>query len=222
VRINVLFFAVLRERLGREQEPLELADGARVADAIVILEERHPVVRDLRGRYRIAVNLEMSDPETVLSEGDELVLIPPVAGGLDPERHVQLRTDALSLDRVVSAVRHQGAGGLVTFVGMVRDHSRGHQVDHLEYEAYESMAVKVMNEIAEEIEAEFPGTRLAVEHRSGHLDIGDVAVVIACAAPHRAEAFAGCRAMIDRLKERAPIWKKEVGPDGEEWIGLGP
>jgi len=218
----VLFFAVLRERLGRDHEPLELADGATVAEAIAALEQRHEVVRELRGRYRIAVNLEMTGTDKVLCEGDELVLIPPVAGGADPERHVQLRSDALSLDRVVTAVRSPTAGGLVTFVGMVRDHNRGHDVDHLEYEAYESMAVKVMNEIAAEIEAELPGIRLAVEHRSGRLDIGEVAVVIACAAPHRAEAFTGCRAMIDRLKDRVPIWKKEVGPSGEEWIGLGP
>jgi molybdopterin synthase catalytic subunit len=113
-------------------------------------------------------------------------------------------------------------GGLVTFTGMVRRHSRGTTVDHLEYEAYGTMAVREMTRLCDEIEAEIAGVRLAVEHRTGRLEIGELAVVIAAAAPHRAEAFTACRAMIDRLKDRVPIWKKEVGDDGAEWIGLGP
>jgi molybdopterin synthase catalytic subunit len=113
-------------------------------------------------------------------------------------------------------------GGIVTFTGMVRRHSHGVLVDHLEYEAYAAMAIREMTRLCDEIEAEIAGTRLAVEHRVGRLAVGDVAVVIAAAAPHRAEAFAACRAMIDRLKQRVPIWKKEIGSDGAEWVGLGP
>jgi MoaE-MoaD fusion protein len=105
---------------------------------------------------------------------------------------------------------------------MVLLHSRGTTIDHLEYEAYAPMAVKVMTELCDEIEAEVSGARLAVEHRVGNLAIGEIAVVIAAAAPHRAEAFAACRAMIDRLKDRVPIWKKEIGTGGESWVGLGP
>jgi MoaE-MoaD fusion protein len=101
-------------------------------------------------------------------------------------------------------------------------HSRGTTIDHLEYEAYAPMAVKVMTQLCDEIETEIAGARLAVEHRVGHLAIGDIAVVIAAAAPHRAEAFTACRAMIDRLKDRVPIWKKEISIDGAEWVGLGP
>ena len=130
--------------------------------------------------------------------------------------------EPLSLDRCVGSVGGPGMGGVVTFTGMVRRASRGVTVDHLEYEAYVPMATKVMLELIAEIEREIPEARLAVEHRVGRLDVGDVAVVIAAAAPHRAEAFAACRAMIDRLKDRVPIWKKEVGDDGEEWVGLGP
>src|SRR6185369_1198633 len=100
--------------------------------------------------------------------------------------------------------------------------SHGAAIDHLEYEAYGSMAVREMTRLVDEIEAEIPGVRVAVEHRVGRLEIGELAVVIAAAAPHRAEAFTACRAMIDRLKDRVPIWKKEVGDDGAEWIGLGP
>jgi molybdopterin synthase catalytic subunit len=142
-----------------------------------------------------------------------------VAGGA---RHVALRDDALSLDRCVAAVSGPGKGGIVTFTGAVRRDSRGTTIDHLEYEAYAPMAVRVMTALCDEIEREIAGVELAVEHRVGRLAIGDVAVVIAAAAPHRAEAFAACRAMIDRLKDRVPIWKKEIGENGAEWVGLGP
>jgi molybdopterin synthase catalytic subunit len=135
---------------------------------------------------------------------------------------VVLTGDALSLDRCIAAVSGPGMGGIVTFTGMVRLHSRGTTIDHLEYEAYAPMAVKVMTELCVEIETEIAGVRLAVEHRVGSLAIGDIAVVIAAAAPHRAEAFTACRAMIDRLKDRVPIWKKEISVDGAEWVGLGP
>src|SRR5690606_15780619 len=131
-------------------------------------------------------------------------------------------TDTPSLDRCVAAVQDRDMGGVVTFTGVVRRHNRGLEVERLEYEAYTEMAEKVMRALCDEIEAELPGCRLAVEHRVGSLGVGDVAVVIAAAAPHRAEAFAACRAMIDRLKERVPIWKKETTPDGSAWIGLGP
>jgi molybdopterin synthase catalytic subunit len=104
----------------------------------------------------------------------------------------------------------------------VRKQSHGATIDHLEYEAYGPMAVKVMAALVAEIEAELPGVRLAVEHRTGSLAVGEIAVVIAAAAPHRAEAFTACRAMIDRLKDRVPIWKKEFGDDGAVWVGLGP
>jgi molybdopterin converting factor subunit 1 len=223
MHIRVLYFAVFREKLGRDDDALALADGATVADAIDALADRHPAIATLRGRFRVAVNQDFTDDAHALADGDELALIPPVAGGADaPARHVQLLATALSLDRCVAAVGGAGMGGIVTFTGMVRRHSRGTTVDHLEYEAYGAMAVREMTRLCDEIEAEIAGVRLAVEHRTGRLEIGELAVVIAAAAPHRAEAFTACRAMIDRLKERVPIWKKEIGDDGSEWIGLGP
>jgi molybdopterin synthase catalytic subunit len=222
MRIQVLYFAVFRERLGRADETLELADGKRVQDAIDALAAKHPAIAALRGKFRVAVNEEFADDTLTLREGDEIVLIPPVAGGAD--RHVRLLAEPLSLDRVVAAVSGPGMGGIVTFTGAVRRHSRGGSVEiiRLEYEAYGEMAVREMTRLCEEIEAEIAGVQLAVEHRVGTLAIGDLAVVIAAAAPHRAEAFEACRAMIDRLKDRVPIWKKEVGTDGAEWVGLGP
>ncbi|MDQ3364243.1 MAG: molybdopterin converting factor subunit 1 [Myxococcota bacterium] len=225
MKIQVLYFAVFRERLGRDEDALELAAGATVGAAVDALAMQHPAIGALRGKFRCAVNQDFTDDGHVLADGDELALIPPVAGGAGaapPTRHVQLLATPLSLDRCVAAVSDEGRGGIVTFTGMVRRHSRGVIVDHLEYEAYGPMAVRELTRLCDEIEAEIAGTRLAVEHRTGRLGIGDIAVVIAAAAAHRAEAFTACRAMIDRLKDRVPIWKKEVGEDGAEWVGLGP
>jgi len=226
MKIRVLYFAVFREQLGREDDVLSLPEGARVQDAIAVLSGRHDGIAKLRGKFRVAVNEDFADDGRALADGDELALIPPVAGGVDEPpgagRHVQLLATPLSLDRCIAAVSGAGMGGIVTFTGMVRRHSRGAVVDHLEYEAYGTMAVREMTRLCDEIEAEIAGIKLAVEHRMGRLEVGDIAVVIAAAAPHRAEAFTACRAMIDRLKDRVPIWKKEVGDDGAEWIGLGP
>lgn len=220
MKIQVRYFAVLRERLGSEGETIELADGATVGDALAALAARHEAFGALRTRCQTAVNQAMAPSGVTLRDGDELALIPPMAGGTG--RHARLLDGPLSLDRVVGAVAGPDAGGVVTFTGAVRRHSAGRQVTRLEYEAYGEMAERVMRELCDEIEAEMAGVRLAVEHRTGALSVGDAAVVIAAAAPHRAEAFAACRALIDRLKQRVPIWKKEIGPDGDEWIGLGP
>jgi len=220
VRITVLYFAVFRERIGKSDDSLELPDGSTVGGAIAMLAERHPPIAQLAGRFRVAVNQDFADLSRTLAEGDELVLIPPVAGGSD--RHVVLTDGPLSLQRCVAAVHSAGSGGIVTFTGQVREHSHGVSIDHLEYEAYAPMAIRVMTQLCDEIEAELPGTRIAVEHRVGTLAIGEIAVVIAAAAAHRAEAFTASRAMIDRLKDRVPIWKKEVGANGETWVGLGP
>lgn len=222
MKIQVLYFAVFRERLRTDGEALELPEGATVGAALEVLAGRHAVVKGLLGRFQTAVNEAMVGTEQPLADGDELALIPPVAGGTGNERHIRVVEEPPSIDRCAAAVLDPEMGGMVTFTGVVRRSSKGREVERLEYEAYASMADKVMREIAAEIEGELPGVRIAVEHRVGKLVVGDLAVVIAAAAPHRAEAFTACRAMIDRLKERVPIWKREIGPDGCEWVGLGP
>ena len=117
---------------------------------------------------------------------------------------------------------HAGAGGIATFIGNVRGTSRGKTIVHLDYEAYDGMAVRAMTDIADRIAAEIEGARVAIHHRLGRLVVGETAVVIAASAPHRAEAFAACRAAIEALKTDVPIWKREVSDDGSEWIGQGP
>jgi len=225
MRIQVLYFAFFRERLGTSEQTIELAEGSRVGDALAMLSAQHEAIAAMQGRFRAAVNQEMVGDDMILADGDELALIPPVAGGSDAPaapRYALVKTEPLNLDRVIQAVRTDRMGGIVTFVGQVRDHNDGHEVVRLEYEAYEDMANKVMAKLCDTIEEEIPGVRIAVEHRVGVLDIGEAAVAIAAAAPHRAEAFTACRNLIDRLKEDVPIWKKETAPDGQEWIGTGP
>jgi molybdopterin synthase catalytic subunit len=130
-----------------------------------------------------------------------------------------MREAPLSTDEALARVRRPGAGGLAVFVGVVRDESEGRVVTRLEYSAYASMAKKEMREIGDEIEVEIEGVRVAVIHRIGSLDVGEAAVVCAASAPHRGEAFRACRSLIDRVKARVPIWKREIGPDGAAWVG---
>lgn len=217
----MLYFAVLRERLGSDGETLEVPPLTTVAAARAALEARHPEIAPLLPRVRAAVNRQMVGPEHLLAEGDELALIPPVAGGAGG-RKIALSAASLSLDEVVAAVTGPEQGAVVTFTGMVRRQGQQPNVARLEYEAYPAMVEEVLTAIAAELEREWPGTRVAIHHRIGVLAVGEVAVVIAASAPHRAEAFDACRAAIERLKQRAPIWKKEIGDDGAEWIGLGP
>jgi MoaE-MoaD fusion protein len=221
---TIHLFAGLRERAKSATIEIELESGASVAQLLVRVAEQHPELTDLLGACRVAVDHAFVDTDHVLVADEELALIPPVSGGHDGDAasRVAIGPEPLGLDTVVGLVRHRGAGGLVTFCGNVRAHSRGHDVEYLEYEAYEPMALEAMRAIVERIERETPGARVAIHHRIGHLEVGDTAVVIAASAPHRAEAFAACRAAIEALKRDVPIWKREVSPDGSEWIGQGP
>ncbi len=137
----------------------------------------------------------------------------------DASREPRIRGDALSLDEAVRAVSHTGAGAVVTFLGIVRDHNEDRAVSLLEYEAYGSMAETELARIEGEIEAAVPGARVFAAHRTGALRVGDAAVVCAASAPHRGEAFKACRRLIDEIKARLPVWKREHGPDGPYWVG---
>ncbi|HNI60506.1 MAG TPA: molybdopterin converting factor subunit 1 [Pseudomonadota bacterium] len=218
MKIAVRYFAHLRERLRRESDSIELADGSTVGDLLLLLGEREPLVAASRRSLQVAVNMEFMPAKTQLKDGDEVALIPPVAGG---SALVRLSRQPLQYDEVIAAVSGPGQGGIVLFVGLVRDHNDGKQVVRLDYEAYDEMAVRKMAEIAARIESEQPGVRVAMVHRVGSLQIGDLAVILAASAPHRGEAFAACRAAIEALKVEVPIWKKEFSPDGEEWLGQG-
>ncbi len=221
MQVRILYFAVLREKAGRDQRTLEIESGATVATTLAALGRAEPEIAAWLPRIQVAVNQQMVPPEHPLHEGDEVALIPPVAGGA-AGRRIAVTADALGVSEVIAAVESEGRGGIAVFLGCVRDHGQLQNVQRLEYEAYEPMAVAVLTAIADEIEREWPGAGVAIHHRTGTLSTGETAVVVAAGAPHRDAAFAACRAAIERLKQRAPIWKKEISADGSEWVGQGP
>jgi molybdopterin synthase catalytic subunit len=206
--VNVRLFAGLRERAGWSRRAV---DARTVGDVWALLD-----LGDEPDGLLYAVNKEYAERDRVLADGDEVALIPPVSGGA-----YLLSEEPLSLDRVVGEVRSDEAGAIATFSGTTRVHSRGRTVTHLDYEAYEGMAESVMAEIADGLTERYSLTGIAIHHRIGRVAIGETSVVIAVSAPHRQDALAACRDAIDELKERVPLWKKEVYEGGEEWIGRG-
>ncbi|MEK6373798.1 MAG: molybdenum cofactor biosynthesis protein MoaE [Acidobacteriota bacterium] len=127
--------------------------------------------------------------------------------------------DPIDSAALVRSVVRPGDGAYVLFEGVVRNHNEGKQVESIDYEAYLPMAEKEMARVVDEVRGAFPDVAVAVVHRLGHLVVGDASIAIVCASPHRAEAFDACRTVIDRIKQTVPIWKKERGPGGEEWVG---
>ncbi len=215
MRITVKLFGSVREVTGAKDLCYELPDAARVGDLRARVARDHPALGRLGPRLRAARNLELVGEEAPLADGDEVAFLPPVSGG---GARCTLSERPLDVDEVVRRVQGSDAGGLVTFTGAVREQARGKRIRFLEYEAYAPMAEREMEAIADEAARRWPGVRVAVAHRVGHLEIGELAVVVAAAAPHRAEAFEACRFAIDELKQRVPIWKKEVSTDGAEWV----
>ncbi len=215
MRITVKLFGAAREAAGAKELSLALPDDARVGDVWAQLVAEYPALEPFENRLAVSVNLEISSPDVQLEDADEVAFLPPVSGGAG---NCSLSQGPIDVGRVVSRVSGPGMGGIVTFVGAVRNRARGRDIRHLEYEAYPAMAEREMERIAAQAAERWPGTKVAIAHRSGHLEIGDIAVVVAAAAPHRAEAFEACRFAIDTLKQTVPIWKKEVATDGEYWV----
>ena len=208
MEVTVRLFAMLRERAGRPAVTLELPEGARVGDALAELDglaDGLPLV--------MAVNREYADEGRVLDAGDELALIPPVSGGATRAAPwVRVSEEPLALDPLAQRVRDPRAGAVVTFSGVTRE------VERLDYEAYTEMAEERMAAIAAEAAERHGLSAAAVEHRVGAVPLSEPSVIVAVSAPHRGEAFAGAREIIDRVKAEAPIWKKEVeGGDGR-WV----
>jgi MoaE-MoaD fusion protein len=217
MRVLVRLFASYREAAGVGRIELDLPAGATVKDAIFKILKDHPLIAEGR-QVVIAKNHDYVTPDEPLADGDEVALIPPVSGGAMTVAPIAVSGTALSVDDVLAAVRDSGFGGIVVFLGTVRDRSRGKRVTHLEYEAYAEMAETKMREIAERLETKHGPLRLVMHHRVGDLAIGDIAVIVAAGAPHRDAAFIAARAAIDELKTVVPIWKKEHSDDGAIWI----
>jgi molybdopterin synthase catalytic subunit len=207
VTVSVRLFAGLRERAGADRVQVELPAGASVADLLAALAAT-PVGALRPGQCVVALNREYAGAEEEVRPDDEVALIPPVSGGAGPVRHVEVTGAPLDLAALSAAVRDPRAGGIVCFEGVTRE------VEALDYEAYAEMAEARLRAIGEE-EAERHGLcAVALAHRTGSVALGEASVIVAASAPHRAEAFAGARALIDRVKAEAPIWKVELTPEG--------
>jgi len=221
--VQVRVFASLRQAIGQASFTLDLPPDATVADLIARLEAEYPAVAPKLSRVLVAVNRDYVDQARRLAPGDEVALFPPVSGGSQaPLTYVKLTSDPLEtgLTAPYASVIEPGSGGIVTFVGLVRQENLGRQVHYLEYEAYPEMAEAKIHQVVNEVRERWPKVRgVAIVHRVGHLEIGEAAVFIAIGAPRRDDgAFEAVRYTIDRIKEIVPIWKKEVWADGEEWL----
>jgi molybdopterin synthase catalytic subunit/molybdopterin converting factor small subunit len=245
IRIRVRYFAMQREQLGRRDEELAMPAGpATIGDAWAALVEAHPVLAPAAGAIRFARNGRYAGPDEGLEDGDELALIPPVAGGADerPSQAIaRLALTAQPIDdqriaELMASVPDPGDGAVVLFLGRTRstpgtpapgqeaeaERHAGRRVEALDYEAYEPMALAELERIAGEIADRFGVTGVAILHRTGEVALGETSVAIVTAAPHRDAAFDACRYAIEELKARAPIWKSERFADGSVWLGAPP
>ncbi len=235
VRVRVRLFAVQRELAGTREVAVDLADGATVEDAWLALVERHPLLAPGRPSVRFARNGVYADADTALEDGDEVAMIPPVSGG-SGTRVIELRDGAIDagiLAELADRLADPGDGAVVGFLGRTREtpgtpapgqeaeaaRHAGRSVESLEYEAHEPMALATLEAIADEIEARFGVTGVAIVHRTGEVPVGEVSIAVMAVSPHRAAAFEAARYAIDETKARAPIWKAERFADGHVWIG---
>jgi MoaE-MoaD fusion protein len=244
IAVHVRLFAIQRELAGTREVTLELPDGADVEGAWTALAERFPVLAPGRASLRFARNGDYADPATALADGDEVAMIPPVSGGADGDaggratRHriLELRAEPFDLSilaELADSLALDQDGAVVGFVGRTRStpgtpapgqeseaaRHAGRQVEGLEYEALESMALGVFATIADEIEARFGVDRVAIVHRTGEVPLGVASIAVVAVAAHRDAAFEAARYAIDETKARAPIWKAERFADGHVWIG---
>lgn len=223
LRVTCLLFAGTRELFGTERLELELVPNSTTGELRQRLLELAPAGAGLLKACRLAISGEFVEDDRPLHDGDEVAVIPPVSGGEGEGAVVaEVSSSPIDVARWISYVATPRAGAIVTFLGTVREFTGDKQTRELEYEAYHDMAGRKLREIAELARVRFDLTRVAVVHRIGKLSIGEVSVLIAVSSPHRAQAFDGCRFIIEAIKRDVPIWKKEVWVDGSyEWVHPG-
>jgi molybdopterin synthase catalytic subunit len=223
-QVIVLFFATLKDKVGVRKVDLELPPDAKVADLKILLQNRYPQLAGALESVVVSINHEFAFEGDQVPEGAEVALFPPVSGGSDAYPEIFSITEGpLDLDDLLARITLPSTGAACLFTGMVRGITyRGdaHDTAYLEYEAYIPMAEAKMRQVSGEIRQRWPAVEgIAIVQRIGHLDPGTPTVLIACTAAHRdTGVFEAARYGIDRLKEIVPIWKKEVGSHGEEWV----
>lgn len=223
MQVHVLLFGALKDLLTRESETIDLPEQATVEQLLRRYVANAPQMEKFAGSLAIAVNREYATPGQALSEGDEVALLPPVSGGA-PENaaagakdFVRLQLEAIDGAALTAQVKRGEDGAVVIFDGIVRNHTRDRRTLHLDYEAYEAMALDQMQSLVRDARQRFDVREITLVHRVGRLQVGETSVWIAVASAHRAPAFEACRWIIDTLKKTVPIWKKEFFEDGAVW-----
>ncbi len=216
MRIKVLFFGITHDLTGLQEEQVELGEGENLQGLRRFYENRFPRLGELAESLLFAVNQQVAEPLCTLHEGDEVAIMPPVSGGLDESRY-RITSEKISPSDFGRSLQASSDGAVVTFEGVVRDHSGGQKTLYLEYEAYAAMAIRKMEEIGEEAKEKFDIHSVGIVHRVGKLEIGETSVVIVVTATHRRLAFEACHYLIDRLKQVVPVWKKEFFENGAVW-----
>lgn len=227
MQIRVLFFGALKELVGRSSETIDLPKGTRVNDLLAHYAATFPRFGALRPSLAVSVNEEYSPPDRALAAGDEVGVLPPVSGG-GPEAAsvggkatlrggIQIVREAISTEAILDRSKRPEDGAAVVFEGIVRNNTRGRRTLYLDYEAYESMALKEMSRLAEQARDRFGVSGVSIIHRLGRLQVEETSVLIVVTSDHRAEGFEACRWIIDTLKKTVPIWKKEYFEDGAVW-----
>lgn len=217
MQVRVLFFGMIKDVVGRDSELLRLPEEAQLADVLDHYEESAPRLQELLSSIAMSVNQEYAKPDQKLKDGDEIGLLPPVSGGARSKNHISIVREKINVEATVAMLKCPQDGAVVVFEGTVRDNTRGRRTLYLDYEAYEEMALKEMELLAGEAPSRFAIRELALVHRLGRLEIGETSVLIVVASAHRGPAFEACRWLIDTLKRKVPIWKKEHFEDGAVW-----
>ena len=219
MQIHVLFFGILKDLAGRSSDVINLPEQATAGDVLQHYEQRVKDKRDIWSCVAISVNQEYASLQSRLRPGDEVALLPPVSGGVsdNDEPFIRLTRERWVPHDIIPALERPEDGAIVIFDGIVRNNSRGRRTLYLDYEAYESMALAKLKELATQAVGRFAIRNVAILHRLGRLEIGESSVLIAVFSAHRAAAFDACRWIIDTLKRTIPIWKKEYFEDGAVW-----
>lgn len=218
MRVRVVYFGMLKDAVGRQLEDVELREPATLRDLVETCIAKTSVIDNFRDVLAYSVNMEYATFATPLKEGDEIAMLPPVSGGSPAEqKHCRLVRVPIDTKQVMDSVKHPEDGALAVFDGIVRNNTRGRRTLYLDYEAYEEMALKQMEELAAKAISDFKVRDVRIEHRLGKLEIGETSVFIAVASAHRGAAMDACRWLIDTLKKQVPIWKKEYFEDGAVW-----
>jgi molybdopterin converting factor subunit 1 len=219
MNIQVKLFATLKDRAGRSHVTLDLPDDATVAALLERLAATQPKLAPSIPTCIVAINQEFAFGSTPIRSGDEVALFPPVSGGSFPEIF-RITDGSIDLNALVASVTLPSTGAVCTFTGTVRGVSADHETVRLHYEAYTPMAEAKMKQVAAEIRERWPLVQgIAIVQRVGRLSVGEFTVLIAVSAGHRDQGvFEAARYGIDRLKEIVPVWKKEIGPGGEQWV----